>query len=420
MTIDLSPAASGSAAPAALPRELRSLPTPDLIADEAQALLAARRLAEAFAPDAALRDRERRLPWAELDAFVASGLWGITVPREFGGVGVSNGTLAEVTATIAVADGSLGQIPQNHFYALEVLRVGGSVEQQRFFYGRVLAGERFGNALAEIGHKDFKRRTRLTREAAGWHIDGRKFYCTGALYAHWIPTLVVAEEQGRDVTYLAFVPRDTPGVTVTDDWDGFGQRVTGSGSVQFDHVRVEPEWIVPFQASFERPTTIGPLAQIIHAAIDLGQARGAFEAGLKFVRERSRPWIDAKVERAADDPLTIAQFGDISVRLRAAEALLRRAGRFVDAAQAQLTEQSVAQASIAVAEARALTTTASLDAGSRLFELAGTAATLDGLGLDRFWRNARTHTLHDPVRWKYHAVGNFYLNDKLPPRHGAL
>jgi len=420
MTIDLSPAASGSAAPAALPRELRSLPTPDLIADDAQALLAARRLAEAFAPDAALRDRERRLPWAELDAFVASGLWGITVPREFGGVGVSNGTLAEVTATIAVADGSLGQIPQNHFYALEVLRVGGSVEQQRFFYGRVLAGERFGNALAEIGHKDFKRRTRLTREAAGWHIDGRKFYCTGALYAHWIPTLVVAEEQGRDVTYLAFVPRDTPGVTVTDDWDGFGQRVTGSGSVQFDHVRVEPEWIVPFQASFERPTTIGPLAQIIHAAIDLGQARGAFEAGLKFVRERSRPWIDAKVERAADDPLTIAQFGDISVRLRAAEALLRRAGRFVDAAQAQLTEQSVAQASIAVAEARALTTTASLDAGSRLFELAGTAATLDGLGLDRFWRNARTHTLHDPVRWKYHAVGNFYLNDKLPPRHGAL
>ncbi|WP_454827714.1 SfnB family sulfur acquisition oxidoreductase [Paraburkholderia xenovorans] len=420
MTIDLSPAASGSAAPAVLPRELRSLPTPELIADDAQALLAARRLAEAFAPDAALRDRERRLPWAELDAFVASGLWGITVPREFGGAGVSNGTLAEVTATIAAADGSLGQIPQNHFYALEVLRVGGSVEQQRFFYGRVLAGERFGNALAEIGHKDFKRRTRLTREAAGWHIDGRKFYCTGALYAHWIPTLVVAEEQGRDVTYLAFVPRDTPGVTVTDDWDGFGQRVTGSGSVQFDHVRVEPEWVVPFQASFERPTTIGPLAQIIHAAIDLGQARGAFEAGLKFVRERSRPWIDAKVERAADDPLTLAQFGDISVRLRAAEALLRRAGRFVDAAQAQLTEQSVAQASIAVAEARALTTTASLDAGSRLFELAGTAATLDGLGLDRFWRNARTHTLHDPVRWKYHAVGNFYLNDKLPPRHGAL
>jgi alkylation response protein AidB-like acyl-CoA dehydrogenase len=190
--------------------------------------------------------------------------------------------------------------------------------------------------------------------------------------------------------------------------------------VQFEQVRVEPEWVVPFQVSFERATTIGPLAQIIHAAIDLGQARGAFDAAVQFVRERSRPWIDAKVERAADDPLTIAQFGDLAVRLRAAEALLRRAGRFVDAAQAHSTDRSVAEASVAVAEARALTTTVSLDAGSRLFELAGTAATLDGLGLDRFWRNARTHTLHDPVRWKYHAVGNFYLNDKLPPRHGAL
>ena len=420
MTLDLSVETRGDVVANALPPELRPPVTPDLITDDAQALLTARRLAAQFAPEAALRDRERRLPWAELDAFVASGLWGITVPREFGGAGVRNGTLAEVTAIISAADGSLGQIPQNHFYALEVLRVGGSVEQQRFFYQRVLAGERFGNALAEIGHKDFKRRTRLTRGAHGWQVDGRKFYCTGALYAHWIPTLVVAEEQGRDVTYLAFIPRDTPGVTVTDDWDGFGQRVTGSGSVQFEQVRVEPEWVVPFQVSFERATTIGPLAQIIHAAIDLGQARGAFDAAVQFVRDRSRPWIDAKVERAADDPLTIAQFGDLAVRLRAAEALLRRAGRFVDAAQAHSTDRSVAEASVAVAEARALTTTVSLDAGSRLFELAGTAATLDGLGLDRFWRNARTHTLHDPVRWKYHAVGNFYLNDKLPPRHGAL
>jgi SfnB family sulfur acquisition oxidoreductase len=394
--------------------------TPERLADDAHALRTAQRLAEVFASEAAARDRDRRLPWDELDTFTESGLWAITVPIEHGGAGVSVRTLAEVIATIAAADGSLGQIPQNHFYALEVLRVGGRPEQQRFFHERVLAGDRFGNALAEIGQKDFKRRTRLSHGANGWQIDGRKFYCTGALFAHWIPTLVVSEEAGRDVTYLVFVPRDAQGVEVIDDWDGFGQRVTGSGSVQFDQVRVEPEWIVPFQASFERPTTIGPFAQILHAAIDLGQARGAFEAALQFVREHSRPWIDAKVEHASQDPLTIAAFGDFAVRLSAAEALLRRAGRFVEAAQAGPTEHGVAQASIAVAEARALTTTASLEAGSRLFELAGTAATLDDLGLDRFWRNARTHTLHDPVRWKYHAVGNFYLNDKLPPRHGAL
>ncbi|WP_354682942.1 SfnB family sulfur acquisition oxidoreductase [Cupriavidus necator] len=420
MSVLLSPAPAAGhpasrPAPAAPP-----VRKPDLIRDDAGALQAARRLAARFAPEATLRDRERRLPWAELDEFSASGLWAITVPPEYGGAGVSNVTLAEVVATIAVADGSLGQIPQNHFYALEVLRVGGSDAQKRYFYERALAGERFGNALAEIGHKDFKRRTRLTPDGDGWRVDGKKFYCTGALYAHWIPTLVVADEAGRDVTYLAFVPRTADGVSITDDWDGFGQRVTGSGSVSFDNVRVEAAWVVPFLASFEKPTTIGPVAQILHAAIDLGIGRGAFEATLPFVRERARPWVDAGVARAADDPLTIQQVGDVAVRIRAAEALVRRAGRIVDAAQAAPTERSVAEASIAVAEARALTTTASLLAGSKLFELGGTAATLDNLGLDRFWRNARTHTLHDPVRWKYHAVGNFYLNDRLPVRHGAL
>jgi len=391
-----------------------------LIRDDEEALAAARELAARFAPDAALRDRERRLPWAELDAFSASGLWGITVPREFGGAGVSSVTLAEVTALVAAADGSLGQIPQNHFYALEVLRVGGSEAQKRFFFARALAGERFGNALAEIGHKDFKRRTRLTRDGDGWRVDGNKFYCTGALYAHWIPTLVVADEDGRDVSYLAFVPRRAQGVTIVDDWDGFGQRVTGSGSVSFEQVRVEADWVVPFQASFDTPTTIGPVAQLLHAAIDLGIGRGAFAATLDFVREHARPWVDAGVERAADDPLAIQQVGDVAVRLRAAEALLRRAGRIVDSAQRSPDAGSVAQASVAVAEARVLTTTASLLAGNKLLELGGTGATLDHLGLDRFWRNARTHTLHDPVRWKYHAVGNFYLNDRHPPRHGAL
>ena len=391
-----------------------------VIRDDAQALSAARQLAAQFAPGAVLRDRQRLLPWDEMDAYSASGLLGITVPRAFGGAGVSNGTLAEVVATIAAADGSLGQIPQNHFYALEVLRVGGSASQQRFFFERALAGERFGNALAEIGHKDFKRRTRLSRDGDGWRIQGRKFYCTGALYAHWIPTLVVRAQEDREVTYLAFVPRQAEGVSITDDWDGFGQRVTASGTVDFENVRVEDAWVVPFQSSFERPTTIGPVAQILHAAIDLGQARGAFSATLDYVREHGRPWIDSGVAHASLDPLTIHQVGEIKVRLRAAEALVKRAGRIVDAAQRSPSEDSVAAASVAVAQSRILTTTVSLHAGSKLFELAGTSATLDDKGLDRFWRNARTHTLHDPVRWKYHAVGNYYLNDKRPPRHGAL
>jgi len=404
----------GGIAPAPLPER-----PAHIIRDDAEALAVAHALAADFAREAAVRDRERRLPWAELERYAASGLWGISVPREYGGAGVSATTLAEVVAIISAADGSLAQIPQNHYYALEVLRVGGSAAQKSFFFALALAGQRFGNALAEIGHRDYQRRTRLSAVASGgWRIDGTKFYCTGALYAHWIPTLVVAEDDAT--TYLAFVPRTSRGISIDDDWDGFGQRVTGSGTVRFDGVRVADDYVVPFKASFERPTSIGPFAQILHAAIDLGQARGALAATLGFVRERARPWIDAHVERAVDDPLTIERVGALQVRLRAAEALLRRAGRRVDAAQLQSDERSIAAASIAVAEARVLTTEIALAAGSRLFELAGSAATLAEHGLDRFWRNARTHTLHDPVRWKFHAVGNYYLNGTLPPRHGAI
>jgi alkylation response protein AidB-like acyl-CoA dehydrogenase len=232
-----------------------------------------------------------------------------------------------------------------------------------------------------------------------------------------VPTLVVAEDGHQ---YLAFVSRNAPGLSVIDDWSGFGQRTTGSGSVVFDNVPVRTEDLVSFQAAFERPTTVGPFAQVLHAAIDAGIARAAYQDALEFVRTRSRPWIDSGVEKASSDPLTIQEFGRLAIRLHAAEAILDRAGRLLDAATAQPNAETVAAASIGVAEARALTTDVSLAAGSKLFELSGSRASLAEHNLDRHWRNARVHTLHDPVRWKYHAVGNYYLNDQLPPRRGTI
>jgi len=389
-----------------------------IIDTDAQALEVARALAADFAREASQRDRERRLPLPELERYSLSGLWGITVPREHGGAGVSRVTLAEVTAIISAADGSLGQIPQNHYYALEVLRVNGNADQQRRFYARALAGERFGNALAETGTRTAaERRTRLTADPqGGWRINGSKFYCTGALYAQWIPTATVDDD---GIQRLAIVRRDSPGVEIIDDWSGFGQRVTGSGTVHFKEVAVPAEDVLLLADPAAPPNTIKPLAQIIHAAIDLGIGQAALADAVAFVRDRSRPWIDANVERAADDPLTISEFGRLSIRLDAARALVARAGRLLDTATADGTPANVAAAAIAVAEARALTTEASLAAGTKLFELAGTQSTLDHLNLDRHWRNARTHTLHDPVRWKRHAVGNYYLNDIAPGRVGT-
>ncbi|WP_025128503.1 SfnB family sulfur acquisition oxidoreductase [Pseudomonas sp. PH1b] len=391
-----------------------------VITSDEQALIVASDLAEDFKRDSALRDRERRLPHPELEAFSRSGLWGISVPKEYGGAGVSNVTLAKVIALIAEADASLGQIPQNHFYALEVLRVNGSEAQKQRLYAEVLAGRRFGNALAELGTKTaHDRTTRLSRDgnAPGYRIDGRKFYATGAIYAQRIPTSVV-DEYG--VQQLAFVPADAQGLSVIDDWSGFGQRTTGSGSVLFENVAVDEADVVPFQSAFERPTPVGPLAQILHAAIDTGIARAAYEDALRFVRTKTRPWIDSGNDKATDDPLTIKSFGHLSIRLHATEALLERAGEFLDRAQAETNADTVAAASIAVAEVRALSTEISLAAGSTLFELAGSQATLAEHGLDRHWRNARVHTLHDPVRWKYHAVGNYYLNQQNPPLRGTI
>ncbi len=388
------------------------------ITSDAEAIEIARRLAVDFAEGAAERDRTRRLPIAEIERFSQSGLWGITVPKEYGGAGVSNTTLAEVVATISAADSSIGQIPQNHFYMVEALRLGGSEEQKRVYFERVLDGDRLGNAFTEIGTKtpvDYQ--TRVLPRGDGFVLNGQKFYSTGALFAHLV--LVVARDaEGRDV--IVFLERNTPGLTLVDDWSSFGQRTTGSGSTYFDDIAVEPFQIVPHHVAFDVPTPMGPISQIIHSAVEVGIARGAFAATTDYVRKYTRPFYETNYEHGYEDPHIIHAIGDLAVRVNAAGDLLARAGRITDAAVANPNAETVAAASIAVAEIKAYATEVALQVSSKLFELAGSRSTLESWGLDRFWRGARTHTLHDPVRWKYHHVGNYYLNQVKPPRHGAL
>lgn len=397
---------------------ISSTPPAHRIASDQEALDTARTLAAEFARGASQRDRDRQLPWTELETLAASGLLAITVPREYGGIDVSAATLGEVSAILAEADSSIGQIPQNHFYILEALRVDGTEEQKRFFFGRALAGDQFGNALSEIGTKNVgQQNTRIDPDGDGYRINGRKFYSTGVLFADWI-VVFANDPEGR--TTMSFLPHDAEGLTVLDDWSGFGQRTTGSGTTIVDNVRVEKDSIVEHQKGFDRPTTIGSLGQVIHAGIDLGIARAALAETLDFVRNRARPWSDAGVERASEDPLTISIVGSLAIRLDAAAALLAEAGRKVDVARHSLAEPDVIAATIAVAGAKVLTTEVALAATNALFELSGTRSTLIEENLDRHWRNARTHTLHDPVRWKYHVVGNWVLNQVAPPRNGAL
>ena len=208
-----------------------------------------------------------------------------------------------------------------------------------------------------------------------------------------------------------------PGLSVIDDWSSFGQRITGSGTVILDQVRVPKTHLVPGYKGYERPTADGPIFQIIQAAVDTGIARGTLAETIRFVREKSRPWVDSGLDHAWQDPYTIQRIGDLSLRLHATEALLEKAGLACDRAVAAPTAETVAAAQVAVAEAKILSTEIALEAANRLFELAGTRSTLQEHNLDRHWRNARTHTLHDPVRWKYAIVGNYVLNGVNPPLH---
>ncbi|SNX56272.1 SfnB family sulfur acquisition oxidoreductase [Streptomyces sp. TLI_55] len=393
--------------------------TAHVIADDAEALAVAAALADEFRAGASERDAERRLPRAELDRLSASGLLAVTVPAEHGGADVGAPTLAEIFRLLATADGSLAQIPQSHFAYVNVIRRQGTEEQRKFFFAELLAGRRFGNAQSEAGTKHVQDiRTRLTLQPDGSYVlDGVKHYSTGALFADWIPVLARAEE---DKLHVAYVPSDAPGVTVVDDWDGLGQRTTASGTVRLAGVPVPADRVLPHHLTFEGPQLHGAVAQLLHAAIDAGIAGGALTEAAEFVRTKSRPWFESGAETAAEDPLLIQRFGELSLQVRAAEALLREAGRVVQAAQAELTDDSAAEASIAVAAAKVQAAQAAVEVGSALFEVAGTRSALNSLNLHRHWRDARTHTLHDPTRWKIQHIGRYVLNGTRPPRHGLL
>src|ERR1700728_4211428 len=293
-----------------LPPPLRARPA-RRIRDDAEAIAVAEEVSTKLAVGAASRDRDRILPYEEMDLISDAGLLAIAVPKACGGAGVRAGTVARVIAALSRADGSIGQIPQNHFFMLEGLRLQGTEEQKRFFYARVLAGERLGNALSETGTKTaHDHATRLTRDGSGYRLNGQKFYSTGVLFAHWI-AVVANDDDNRGV--IAFVPRDTKGITIVDDWTGFGQRVTGSGTTLLDDVAVHPFSVLSFQALFDCPTAMGPFAQIMHAAVEQGIAEAAPADNVRYVRT-SRPWKDAGVEKASRDPYTIAAVGELKIR----------------------------------------------------------------------------------------------------------
>ncbi|MEU2105582.1 SfnB family sulfur acquisition oxidoreductase [Nocardia sp. NPDC004085] len=399
----------------------------DRILSAAQAFAVAQRLAAGFAPGAADRDRERALPYAEVDRLAASGLLAITVPAAHGGADLPPSAVAEVTRILATADPNIAQIPHSHFVYVNLLRLAGTAQQQERYFGRVLDGGRIANAQSERGGATVADiATTLRPVGDRFRVDGVKYYCTGSLFADLFAVLTRLDDpEGRggleSGEYIVYLPADTPGVRVVDDWNGIGQRTTGSGTVSFDGVLVDRDQVIPRSGAVRAPTGYGAFAQLLHAAIDTGIARGALTAATEFVRTKSRPWFEAGVANAVDDPLLIQRFGELSVAVTAAEATLSSAGWTLDASiRIDQSAANVAQASLAVATAKVLADRAANDVSAALFEVAGTRSAAADLNLHHFWRNARTHTLHDPVRWKYQHIGRALLHDAAPPLHGVI
>lgn len=365
------------------------------------------------------RDQNRQLPFAEIDLFSQKGLGGIRIPQAFGGAFVTNKTLAQVFRILNKADSSVGQIPQNQIALLNMIDIIGTAEQKTFIFNEILKGKRLANGGPERNTKDTKTlSTFLQIEDGKYFIDGEKFYSTGSSFAHWLAIKAIHPE-GHVV--LTIVDRQSPGVSVIDNWDGFGQRTTSSGTVKLNHVEVDAFLIFDERKLASQPSYRGAFSQLLQVAIDVGIAEAAFADTVAAVK-KARPIADAQVEKASEEHYTLQEVGKSAVLLDAAILLLDEAAEYLDELDLlkNVSEEQAAKASILVAEAKVYANDAALQISEKLLELGGSRSSLNVHNFDQHWRNARVHTLHDPIRWKLHALGDYYLNHTLPARHAWI
>ena len=390
-----------------------------IIENDLDAIQAAYQVADFALEGRNERDQQRLLPFAEVNAFSEKGLGGIRIPKSFDGAFVSNKTLAHVFRIINKADSSLGQIPQNQIALLNMIDIMGTNEQKHFIFNEILKGKRLANGGPERHTKDTKTlNTTLIEENSRLFVDGEKFYSTGSSFAHWLAIKAVHPE---GYVVLTIIDRQADGVEVIDNWNGFGQRTTSSGTVKLTHVEVNPLLVFDERKLENQTNYRGAFSQLIQVAIDVGIAEAALEDTLSAVK-KARPIADAQVEKASFEHYTLQEVGKSVVLLDAAILLLDEAAEYLDKLDAldTVTDEQAAKASILVAEAKVYANDAALHISEKLFELGGSRSSLSTHNLDQHWRNARVHTLHDPVRWKLHALGDYYLNHTLPARHAWI
>ncbi|MGC3989054.1 MAG: acyl-CoA dehydrogenase family protein, partial [Chthoniobacteraceae bacterium] len=285
-------------------------------------------------------------------------------------------------------------------------------EQRVYYHRRTVEGRWFwGNALNPLDVN-----THATPHADGTlRINGRKGFSTGSVDSDAL--IVSALLDGKLI--VTAVPSQRAGIRILGDWDNMGQRQTDSGTVEFTNLVIEQGEVLrsPGPLGSIRASLRPCLAQSIIANVYLGIAEGALAEARDYTRTQTRPWLASGVDRPQEDPYILSHYGTMWLELQAAKNLANQAGEAFQRAWEEgeaLTENQRGRCALDIAAAKALTTQAGLDVCNRMFEVMGSRATSNSARLDRFWRNLRTYSLHDPVDYKIRELGDWALNGRIP------
>jgi alkylation response protein AidB-like acyl-CoA dehydrogenase len=383
------------------------------LADAAQVERTTEALAHALQETAIARDQHGGHARDERELIRDSGLLHLTIPRDFGGLGHPYALFFQGLRRLAQVDSALAHVYAFHHLQVATVLLYGKPEQHAHFLRPTVEKRLFwGNAL-----NPNDKRTLATEEAGGWRIHGPKSYCSGSVGSDML-TFSAWHEPSQALLIAALSSR-SPGLGIRSDWDAFGQKQTDSGTVDFNQVRVQPHEVLvrPGTVLSPRATLRSQIAQLILVNLYVGIAQGALAQGLRYTRESSRPFFASGVARAVDDPYVQHRYGELSVLVRPAEVLADIAAQEIDQALARgdaLTAADRGEVAIAVAQAKAVAHRAAIEVSTQVFELTGAGSTTARLGLDRFWRNARVHTLHDPLDYKLRDLGRHALLGRHP------
>lgn len=376
------------------------------------ALDIAKELAKQFAQTAAERDKAGGNPKFERDLIRKSGLLSLAIPQQYGGQGADWKTIFQTVQTIAQVDSSLAHVYAFHHLLIATVQLFAQPEQYQQWFEQTVQQHLFwGNTLNPLD----KRTTVQQVSENEFIFHGDKSFCSGSIDSD---ILLCSGFNDADQLLIAVIPTQREGVSFLGDWNNMGQRQTDSGTSHFEQVKVYKNELLLNPGPLSTPySSLRPLiAQLIFVHLFLGVAEGAFEVARQSIQTQ-KAWSKSLAEQAIHDPYIQKHFADFYVQLQSVRLLTEQA---VDALQAawnigeDLTEQQRGQVSIAIATAKIAATNSSLFVTQNIFQVLGARATTAQLNLDRFWRNVRTQTLHDPIDYKYQEVGEWVLTGKVP------